>query len=277
MNEASLSGWRTNAPFWDTSMGSSGNDYFTVLEVPALERMIRVPPGEERFGNELRVLDLATGNGLVAHWLARKGASVVATDGCDEMVRLAEKRGEGTANVKYQVLDVTDSKQWEAFIREEVERGGAFDIITMNMAFMDVPDLEPLAAALPRILKRNGGIFVATLLHPFFTAGAIRSVEYAEDTETGQEVATQYIKLSKYLHVPPYKGVAMQDQPVSQPYFHRPFHQLFSTFFRAGMVLDALEEPNFDAEYLKGKNLETASLRQWTQIPKILAFRMRFG
>lgn len=29
-------------------------------------------------------------------------------------------------------------------------------MITMNMALMDIPDLEPLAAGLPKILRKNG-------------------------------------------------------------------------------------------------------------------------
>lgn len=31
-----------------------------------------------------------------------------------------------------------------------------FDIILMNMALMDVSDLDPLAAALPKLLNKDG-------------------------------------------------------------------------------------------------------------------------
>ncbi len=34
--------------------------------------------------------------------------------------------------------------------------GGAFDVVVINMAIMDIPTLEPLAAALPRLLKKDG-------------------------------------------------------------------------------------------------------------------------
>lgn len=36
-----------------------------------------------------------------------------------------------------------------------VKRHG-FDIIVMNMAIMDVETLDPLAAALPQLLKKDG-------------------------------------------------------------------------------------------------------------------------
>jgi hypothetical protein len=35
-----------------------------------------------------------------------------------------------------------------------IEQG--FDIVLMNMALMDVAELEPLAAALPKLLNRDG-------------------------------------------------------------------------------------------------------------------------
>lgn len=62
-----------------------------------------------------------------------------------------------------------------------------------------------------------------------------------------------------------------------QYYFHRPLHELFSPFFRAGLVLDALEEPNFDEAYVKTRAMDIGSLRQFTQFPKILAFRLKIA
>ncbi|KAK2737355.1 hypothetical protein FQN57_007533 [Myotisia sp. PD_48] len=272
-----LAGWDGLAEFWDSCMGTSGNAYFTVIELPALERMVQLKPGD-------RALDLATGNGLVAHWLARGGASVVATDGSPGMVGKAQGRQaerlagiETIRPISYQVLDVTSHQKMEEFIDAELSRGGQFDIITMNMAIMDVSTLDPLAAALPKLLKPNGGRFVATLLHPFFTSGASRNVEYVDNRETGREEAHYTMKMDQYLHVPILAGVADQRQPHKQVYFHRPMHELFSTFFRTGLILDSLEEPNFDDAYVEKNNIDHGSLRRFTQFPKLLAFRLRVG
>ncbi|KAK2867804.1 hypothetical protein FQN49_003457 [Arthroderma sp. PD_2] len=143
------------------------------------------------------------------------------------------------------------------------------------MAIMDVSTLEHLANALPRLLKKDGGRFVATLLHPLFTCGVTRSVEFSDNPESGREEAVHTLKMAKYLHVPPYRGVATQSQPHPQLYFHRPMHELFTPFFRAGLVLDALEEPNFDEAYVKARDLDLGSFRQFTQFPKLLAFRLK--
>lgn len=95
-----------------------------------------------------------------------------------------------------------------------------------------------------------------------------------------------------YMSVPPAKGIAVPGQPVKQVrvsrepteavqavesdegkiYFHRPMHELFATFFRAGLVMDAMEELAFgegDGE----ARIEATS--NYTQVPVILAFRMR--
>lgn len=35
-------------------------------------------------------------------------------------------------------------------------KDGGFDVVLINMAIMDIETLEPLADALPRLLKKNG-------------------------------------------------------------------------------------------------------------------------
>lgn len=113
-----LAAWEANASFWDSVIGSTGNDYYRVLELPVLDRMVQVKKDE-------RALDLATGNGLVAHWLAQAGAKVIATDGSRKMLELAEMRGKGSnakgdMNIQYRCLDVTLSEMWEKFINIEL-------------------------------------------------------------------------------------------------------------------------------------------------------------
>ncbi|GBF60162.1 hypothetical protein TMEN_2567 [Trichophyton mentagrophytes] len=277
MDVKPVAAWDQLAEAWDMLMGTPGNDYYTIIELPALERLVQPKPGD-------CALDLATGNGLVAHWMAQKGSSVLATDGSSAMVTKARARQSkrleenGEVKVSYKILDVTDPQHFEELIQSRgIGAGGAFDIITMNMAIMDVSTLEHLANALPKLLKRDGGRFVATLLHPLFTCGVARAVEYRDNPESGREEAFHSLKMTKYLHVPPYKGVATQSQPHPQLYFHRPMHEIFAPFFKAGLVLDALEEPNFDEAYVKARDLDIGSLRQFTQFPKILAFRMKIA
>ncbi|KAI1188408.1 S-adenosyl-L-methionine-dependent methyltransferase [Nemania serpens] len=225
-------------------------------------------------GTEMRVLELATGNGLVARWLAGKGASVLATDVHTEMLELAARREmpEHTGRISYLQLDVTDPRGLDELAEQNVTAGG-FDVVVINMAIMDISTIEPLAAALPKLLKR-GGIFVATLSHPvFFTSGAQRNIQIVDSgLKSHPEVIRSKI-IEKYLDVPPYHGFALSGQPAKQLYFHRPLHELFSTFFKAGLVMDAMEEPAFTPDDAVPGRIETSV--NYTQLPTILAFRMR--
>ena len=53
------------------------------------------------------------------------------------------------------------------------------------------------------------------------------------------------VKVAKYLGLAPEKGLAIIGQPVPQYYFYRPLHALFNACFRAGFVMDGIEEPGF--------------------------------
>ncbi|EEH38944.2 hypothetical protein PAAG_01406 [Paracoccidioides lutzii Pb01] len=274
MNAEALRAWEKNAAYWDKVMGADGNDYYKAVELPVLERMAAVKPGD-------MALDLATGNGLVARWLAYRGARVIATDGSQAMLDHAKRRGVDTdgihiVSISYQVLDATSPEAFEKLIEQETVDEGTFDVVTMNMAIMDIGTLEPLAAALPKLLKKNTGRFVATLLHPFITAGATRVIEYGDSIETGREEERVSIKLTRYLHAaPPVKAEALKGQPSHQFTFHCPIYEVLAPFLRSGLVLDALEEPTFDEEYNARTPVDPRSLRYIIQIPKIFAFRMR--
>jgi hypothetical protein len=64
----------------------------------------------------------------------------------------------------------------------------------------------------------------------------------------------------------------MIGQPVAQYYFDRPISLLFGSCFRAGFVLDGLEEPVFDEGAEAKRPLGWGHYRE---IPPVLVARMR--
>jgi len=148
--------------------------------------------------------------------------------------------------------------------------------VTMNMAIMDIEDLQPLAKLLKHLLKPVTGRFVATLLHPFFfTNNATRTVEVDEDAN-GRRRVVRSIKVKEYLEVAPHKAGLYLPQSSAddvQVVFHRPIHALLAPFFAVGLVVDALEEPNFDESFMD--ETRPYGSKSFTQIPKILALRLR--
>lgn len=110
-----LDSWEANAAFWDAGMGANGNEYWNLLQKPYLQKLI---PIDEENPGVTRVLDLATGNGMASRFLARRGASVVATDGSKEMLKYCRQRSadEGATRMQFQELDVTKTEDFESLL-----------------------------------------------------------------------------------------------------------------------------------------------------------------
>ncbi len=249
--------WDRNAAFWDSQM-REGNQFQKLLVAPATERLLGLHPGE-------RVLDVACGNGVFARRLAELGARVVACDFSRAFVELARARTtEHAGAIDYCVVDATDPAQLLALGEQ------AFDAAVCNMALMDMAAIDPLFTSLARLLK-PGRHFVFSVMHPCFNTLGTNLVAEEQDMH-GELVTTYSVRVFKYANIQGAKGLGMIGQPAPHYYFHRPLNVLFNACFRAGFVLDGIEEPVFDA------TLEPTRFLNWTNyhdIPPVLVARMR--
>jgi len=261
LNEETRKIWEQNATFWDERMGD-GNDFQRLLVAPASERLLNLQPGET-------VLEIACGNGVFARRMARLGVHVIATDFSAQMLERARARNsEYGDRIEYRLLDATREGQIVALGQQR------FDAAVCNMAIMDMAEIDPLMRGIRQVVK-PGGRFVFSLCHPCFNnTGSIHCIE--EATVNGEIVATYSIKATKYLHSSPQKGIAMIGQPASQYYFDRPLHVLFNACFRAGMVLDGLEEPAFNHPHDGSKvGSMVVTWVYYNEIPPALVARLR--
>lgn len=67
--------------------------------------------------------------------------------------------------------------------------------------------------------------------------------------------------------------ISSRSNTCHQFYFHRPVHELFGVFFKRGLVMDALEEPNFTEEDAVPERLYATA--NFTQFPALMAFRFK--
>jgi ubiquinone/menaquinone biosynthesis C-methylase UbiE len=199
-------------------------------------------------------LELACGNGEFARRLSELGASVVATDFSDSMLAIARSRA---GEIDYRHVDAASSAELSA-----LAEAGPFDAAVMNMAIMDMTSIEPMAAALPALLRPGGRLVISTL-HPAFNTGVLTRV--TEETEdNGGIVRTYSIKRSGYITPTTDKGVAIEGQPVTQWYFHRPLTLILEPFFANGWLLDGFDEPVLDPP-----------AKLFDEIPGVLVMRFR--
>ncbi|HET8910292.1 MAG TPA: methyltransferase domain-containing protein [Ktedonobacteraceae bacterium] len=250
--------WERNAVFWDQRMGD-GNVFQRELVGPGSEHLLGIREGE-------LVLEFGCGNGVFSRRLAQLGARVIATDVSEKMLELAQARTTaGRERIEYKVLDATDENQ---MLRLGLER---FDAISCNMVLMDISEIDPLMRASRQLLKPEGR-FVFSVMHPCFNGGSVMVMEEEDDESNGELILTHSVKISKYLGRTLQKGLAMRDQPVSQYYFHRTLQELLGSSFRAGFVLDALEEPGFSPTSEQRHRLNWLA---YSEIPPVLIVRLR--
>jgi SAM-dependent methyltransferase len=104
-----------------------------------------------------RVLDIACGQGRMSRYLARLGADVVGVDISAAM--LGKARAIGPEDIAYVRADVARHPAWWD--------GRPFDGCTCELALMDIDDLPGTLSTVTTLL-RQGGWFVASIVHPCF-------------------------------------------------------------------------------------------------------------
>ena len=259
LNDQVRDSWNQNAAFWDEKM-AEGNQFQRILVGPAAERLLDIKPGE-------LVLEIACGNGVFARCMAQLGAQVIATDFSEKLLEQAQKRGtEYAGRIEYRLADATDEEQLLSLGRRR------FNAVVCNMAIMDMTTIEPLMNAASQLLKVDGR-FVFSVMHPCFNnAGTKMTVE--EEDRGGEITEVHSIKISKYIGQTPQKGIGIIGQPVPQYYFFRTLSEIFNTCFRAGFVMDGIEEPAFSEENTGSYWFSWANFKG---IPPVLVVRLRLA
>ena len=261
LNEETRNLWDQKASFWDGRMGDSGNDFQRLLIAPASERLLNLQPGET-------VLEIACGNGVFTRRMAQLGVNVIATDFSEQFLQRARARpSEYADRIEYRLVDATREDQIVALGQQR------FDAAVCNMALMDMAEIDPLMRGIRQVV-RPGGRFVFSLTHPCFNHNGM-SFCVEEAPLNGEMVTTYSIKITQYLHSVPQKGIGIVGEPVSHYYFDRPLHVLFNACFRAGLVLDGLEEPTFDHPHDGSQSRRLLSWINYHEIPPALVARLR--
>jgi len=248
--------WDANARWWDDRIGD-GNDFQTLLIEPATERLLGIREGDI-------ILDAACGAGRFARQMAERGATVVAFDYSGEFVARARERTPTSAPITYHSLDAADPGSLMTL--------GAtrFDKAVCTMALMDMPEIGPLFATLPRLLK-PGGSFVFSILHPCFHSAAIQRFAELHEEEAGRHVRRAGVKISSYLSPFARQSEGIIGQPEAQWVFHRSLSALLGYGFEAGFFVDGLEEPGLPAMVSPEAGVRWHDM---PEIPPIMVVRM---
>ena len=117
------------------------------------EYFLRDINAEKPFEN-LRILDIGCGGGLLCEPMARLGAEVLGADAAEKNIKIAKIHAE-TSGLKINYQTIT--------AEELAKKGEKFDII-LNMEVIEhVRDVPYFVSCCSDMLKENGLMFVATL------------------------------------------------------------------------------------------------------------------
>lgn len=259
-HEQAKKAWNANAKLWDDKMGTEGNDFFKQLQYPFILQYLGI--SETSGDQNLKILDVSCGNGLLSRKLADLGVQVVGIDFSSELIRLARSYPGKNNNPIYAVADVTEKEQLKTWM------DNSFDAVVCNMALFDISDIEPLISVLHMILKPSGK-FIFSLLHPSFNNSS--TVKMLEEYDDGELKHRYSLKIDKYLSIYAQKGVALRGQEVSQVYFNRPLQYYLKLCFDHGFVMDRFDEPRL-VRSEGGSALSWGS--NFAEIPPVLIVRM---
>jgi 2-polyprenyl-3-methyl-5-hydroxy-6-metoxy-1,4-benzoquinol methylase len=252
--------WNTNAQAWDAHMGEGGGFQRTLIG-PATERLLNLQRDE-------LVLDIACGNGAFARRMAALGARVVASDFSAKFIELAQARTtEHVDRIAYHVVDATDEAQLLALGAPR-----SFDAAVCTMGMMAMPTIEPLLSAAAQLLKPRGR-FVFSVMHPCFNNDGMSKFVEEEDRD-GELVVTRGVKIVRYKTMRTSKGLGIAMQPQPHFYFCRTLSALLGSCFRAGFVVDAVEEPSYEQPDATRAN-PALGWSAFSEIPPVLIVRLR--
>ncbi len=125
--------WNIFAPIYERTMKSQQNIYDYMYN-----QISQAVVGK-------KVLELATGPGMIAKHIANSAESVIATDFAEKMIETA-KKGDVPANVIFEVADATNLPY----------ESDSFDVVIIASALHIMPAPEVALKEINRVLKSDG-------------------------------------------------------------------------------------------------------------------------
>lgn len=192
--------------------------YHAKVIVPNLLRVLSA-------GKEMRVLDLACGEGFVTEKIAATGASVTGADISKELIEKAKARGR---DIDYYTAPAENL----SFAKDD-----SFDVVTCVLALQNMESLEPVFREVARVLV-PGGRFIFILNHPVLRIPKRSSWGFDE------REGVQFRRLDGYYLPSREKMIAHPGVPNSEHTwsFQRSLEEHFKALFKCGFVVSGFEE-----------------------------------
>jgi ubiquinone/menaquinone biosynthesis C-methylase UbiE len=195
------------------------------------------------------VLDVACGQGIASRALARAGAArVIGVDLTEALLDAAR------AEERADPLGIT-------YLHGDAQRldgvpDTSADVVTCQLALMDIPDLDATLHAVARVLA-PGGVFAAVISHPCFLAPFASTG--ADDDGTPTRVVRRYLT-EGFWRSPNPDGVRRVG------HWSRTLATYLNAFLAAGLTLERFAEPRAVGAYAQDQPV-------YAEVPVLLGIR----
>jgi 2-polyprenyl-3-methyl-5-hydroxy-6-metoxy-1,4-benzoquinol methylase len=271
--KASPTAWAENALWYDSLVGDAGSDYHRKVVLPGVMGLLRrdkPAAGELGLLDDMKVLDLCCGQGVLCRLMVKQGAKVTGVDASGPLIEIAKKRGPREA--KYLVADAGQVFS-DAVLRSKsggILKPGRYSVVTCVLALQDLTNLDAAMDTVTAALH-PGGRFVAVVMHPCFRAP--KHTHWGWDERQG----VQYRRVDRYLR--PYDA-PIATHPGSDPdahtmTHHRPLHEYINAMAQRRLYVEQLEEWPSHKKSDSGPRAPAENVAR-QEIPMFLAWRARY-
>ena len=143
--------------WWDVKGKFKPLHMFNPIRIEYITQMIRkyFKISDQKINpfNELKILDIGCGGGLISEPMARLGAKVTGIDASEKNIKIAKIHSQ-ESNLKINYLNSSP---------ERLDKREEFDIILNLEVIEHVENVELYIKSCNRLLKKNGLMFTATL------------------------------------------------------------------------------------------------------------------
>jgi ubiquinone/menaquinone biosynthesis C-methylase UbiE len=212
--------WGGVAEWYDNHLETNKDSFQEQVIGPNLIRVLDIK-------KDMRILDLACGQGFFSRKFAAKGATVVGADISKELIEAAIKR---SSKIEFHATPADKL----SFAKSET-----FDAVTIVLAIQNIENMLGVFQEASRVLK-PGGRMILVLNHPLFRIPKRSSWGFDENQNT------QYRRIDAYLSSTTSKILMHPGQAASEATisYHRSLQEFFKAFNKAGFAASRLEEWN---------------------------------
>lgn len=211
--------WGKVAGWYDAHLEDSPDTYQSKVILPNILRILDLK-------KDMRVLDLACGQGFFSRVFSESGAHVEGCDVAEELIVLAKK--ESPKEVAFHVASAN---------KLSFAKNASFDVVVCILALQNIEDLSGTFSEVARVLV-PGGRLVIVLNHPAFRIP--KQSSWGWDEKEG----VQYRRVDRYLsastaYIEMHPELANSEKTIS---YHRSLQDYFKTCIKSGFVITRLEE-----------------------------------